>query len=286
MNLAQLNKVAGVLSEKYWGLEFNIMVVENGRLQRSLGRAMFTVNRMTGKVTPKRIELSKNLLTNYPDEIIVDVLKHELCHWALAVQGKPYNDGHPVFENELKRIGSHSTHTISVAGNLYTVECSKCGDTVAKNHSKRRLNKYVDGTSRREYSTRCCGAKIVWGESIHEVATNTVSASTMQETMELLGSTSRIATPAPIPTAPVILVQQQTPVQTVGLLEKVSLEEILIPGPRGVTNKQMIPAITKALDLNKPELINELRKQYPEVFQGSCKYLNKTYKSKYETLMG
>ena len=279
MNLVILNNAARDLARKYWGLELNVPVKENGRLRVALGRAVFTVNRLTGVLTPKHIELSTNLLTNYPDEIIIDVLKHELCHWALAVQGKPNNDGHPVFENELKRIGAHSTHTIKPTGDLYTVECSKCGDIVAKNHSKRKLNKYVEGTGRRVYSTNCCGAKIVWGQFIRVECNNQVSEITMQDTLAIKGNGSNIVQQVPTTKTPVST-------STVGLLEKVSLEEILIPGPRGITNKQMIPAIIKALDLNKPELIKELRNQYPEVFEGSYKYLNKTYKSKYETLMG
>jgi SprT-like protein len=89
-------------AKEFWDLELNIPIYINGRLTRLLGR--FVYNRYDR--TETRIELSKDLVDNFKDEDVLDVLKHELTHWALYKLGKPHNDGHTVFENELVRVGA------------------------------------------------------------------------------------------------------------------------------------------------------------------------------------
>ncbi|MED2592359.1 SprT-like domain-containing protein, partial [Bacillus thuringiensis] len=41
---------------------------------------------------PKVIRLSKNLIIHQEKDIIIDVLKHELVHYACFIQGKPFRD--------------------------------------------------------------------------------------------------------------------------------------------------------------------------------------------------
>ena len=50
-------------------------------------------------------------------------------------------------------------------------------------------------------------------------------------------------------------------------------QEIITPGKKGVTKHQMIPAI-KA-NINNPEALRQLAKDYPTVFNGSVRYLLK-----------
>lgn len=276
MNLIQINRMAKEFAKQYWDMDFNVPIEVNSRLTRALGRMRFKVSYQYRRkiYTPNKLELAARLMENYKDETIISVLKHELCHWALAVQGKPFEDGHPVFEREIIRVGASSTNTIEPAGTLYTVKCSKCKNIVSKNEKQSRLIKYVEGTRRSTYSSRCCGAKMEWGP-ILEVE-DTFGTDERRERVLSASSAPAQSLPSVHPTAIV------TPSTTA---PKAVLTEILIPGPRGVTNKQMIPAITKALDLNRKDLVIALNTQYPDVFQGSVKYLNKTYKSKFERLM-
>lgn len=271
MNVNDLTKLAKEFAMEYWGMEFNVPIIINNRLRNSLGRMCFNLERLTGKIIPTKLEMAGITLSNYNNNTIIGILKHELCHWALAMQGKPFNDGHPVFEKELQRIGAPSTNTIQSAGTVYTVCCSSCKKQIAESMSEGRLKKYVYGAKRKEFKSACCEAKIEWGPTKYIEDTNDKADNTQPREVQ---RAQRIAAMT---------------VASTSTLEKpeiiTNLDEILVPGPRGVTNKQMIPAIKKAIDLENKELINELKTQFPSVFESSYKYLNKMYKSKYEILM-
>lgn len=273
MNIYQAEKLAKEYAMEYWGLKLNVPIVENNRLTRSLGRMCWRRNNLLRKYTPLKIDLAGRLLRNYSDETIISVIKHELCHWALLVLEKPFSDGHPVFEKELQRIGASSSFTIQQAGNLHTVVCKGCKKEAVKNESRNRLKKYVV----KGYTSRCCGERLEWGPTVYIEDRNGEADNSQPRRIQR--EQRQAAMSAAIASARVL--EQPTVTATVS-----SLNEILIPGPRGVTNKQMIPAIKKAIDLNNKELIVELRNQYQSVLEGSYKYLGKTYQEKYDRLMG
>lgn len=104
-------------------LTLTIPIEINGRLKRRMGRFHYTRD---GK--PLKIDLSKNLVEYNEFNIVKNVLVHELIHYALFVQNKPYTDGHPVFEQELKQHASSSTGTIKMAQNHYIYHCG-CQET-------------------------------------------------------------------------------------------------------------------------------------------------------------
>lgn len=286
MNIYEVKVLARELAQEHWGMKLNIPVVENGRLTRSLGLFYYDYDQNDRKkIIPLRIEIAKRLLKNYERETIVGVLKHELCHWALGVQGKPFNDGHPVFENELKRVGASSTFTIQLAGTIYTVLCSKCKKQRQSGDSKGRLNKFVDGKRKSSrYTSGCCSAKMVWGPTFQIGDPNVGIDNTLPRSEQ--SRLRRQAASAAMSSARQIAPPSLTPPTRSLIVVSAKLNEILIPGARGVSNKQMIPAIMKAIDLNNKDLLHELKLQYPDVFEGSCKYLNKTYKSQFEILVG
>ncbi|MNJ01989.1 hypothetical protein D3C73_1617880 [compost metagenome] len=60
---------------------------------------------------------------------------------------------------------------------------------------------------------------------------------------------------------------------------------IIVPGKRGVTNAQMIPAIEQAVKDNNKEHLIELQKQYPVVFESSRKYIKKSLSFRFLQLM-
>jgi SprT-like protein len=163
----QLTKIAEEFLKKEYDMELTVPIRFNGRLKTALGRAKFTRRGSFSDYKPERIELSKNLIANYTDEEIVDVLKHELVHYACFMLGKPYDDGEKYFENELKRLGVVGTGVLKYKGKMHVYACNQCKQTVAQR--ARKTSKY------NRYRTGCCkgaivyaGTKIAKGEVIYE----------------------------------------------------------------------------------------------------------------------
>jgi arginase family enzyme len=62
------------------------------------------------------------------------------------------------------------------------------------------------------------------------------------------------------------------------------IEDVVEIGPKGVTNKQMIPAIQKAIEEGSKEKINLLKQNFPVVYEGSLKYIKKNLIEKLNSL--
>lgn len=60
-----------------------------------------------------QVKLNRYLLIYFAytgdKKILINILSHELTHYALWYKGEPNGDGHPHFESELKRVGSVSS---------------------------------------------------------------------------------------------------------------------------------------------------------------------------------
>jgi hypothetical protein len=112
-----LTLIARKFLKETYGLELNIPININSRLSRALGR--FRHYPRTGQ--PLDIEISRSVIENHGEEATIDVLKHELVHYALFTLNKPFADGHPVFENELKRLGVSRTHTYQKKGRFKNI---------------------------------------------------------------------------------------------------------------------------------------------------------------------
>lgn len=150
----KLTKIAEDFLQKEYGLELTVPIRFNGRLKTALGRAKFTRKGMFADYKPEVIELAKNLMENYTNEEIVDVLKHELVHYACFRLGKPNADGDWYFENELKRLGVVGTGVLKFKGKMHIYACKQCKKTVAQR--ARKTSKY------NRYRTGCCKASIVY----------------------------------------------------------------------------------------------------------------------------
>ena len=122
---AKLQELADKLSVHFWNCKLGIPVVWNGRLSRAMGRFMY---RMSGRRRePLRIEMSKHAVKFINREIFVAVLLHEMCHYHLFIQDKPFSDYHPLFEQEIERVGAISTNTVKLPEKVYKLSCTKCG---------------------------------------------------------------------------------------------------------------------------------------------------------------
>ncbi|UGO50948.1 SprT-like domain-containing protein spartan [Bacillus phage vB_BanS_Nate] len=148
MTETQLARYANKFLMENYGMRLTVPLKLNGRLSKTLG--WFVSNRKTKK--PVAVHLNKKFVQNNDEDIILNVLKHELVHFALFMQGKPHSDGQTYFENELKRKGIVSQSTI----NQYTVNsvkqvyrCKSC------NFMHKKTRKFSNVS---RYQCRCGGA--------------------------------------------------------------------------------------------------------------------------------
>lgn len=140
ITINELKAHANEFLEEHYNMSLDIPIKLNGRLTRSLGRFIYSRQ-------GKSIELAKRLLMYYNKEEILDVLYHELVHYALCELGMPFDDGHPVFEKELKKHSVSSTNVLHFKGIAHVYECKECNKTFT---TRRRLG--------RRYMYRCsCG---------------------------------------------------------------------------------------------------------------------------------
>lgn len=136
------------LAEKY-GMELGIPIKRNNRLRNTLG--WFQHSKRDGALD---IEISGKLMDYASRTEVIDVLHHELIHYALHSAGRSYQDGCVEFEAELKKHGVSSTDVPILFGPIVRFRCEKCGKsgytetmTVLKKHARCK--------------TRCCKAKLV-----------------------------------------------------------------------------------------------------------------------------
>lgn len=129
----QLEKYAEKFLKDNYNMKLLVPLKINGRLRTACGRFVYTQFKSGKPSVPKVVELNRYFLENNEPAVVLDVLRHELVHYALFMQGKPHRDGHPVFENELKRLGIVSQSTIdkynikSKPVNIRVYECEDCG---------------------------------------------------------------------------------------------------------------------------------------------------------------
>ena len=131
----ELVKIAEEFLQNY-NLKLDVPIEFNTRLKNILGRVLYI--KKQGEHIPQKIEMSIDFIRNHPKEHITDVFKHELVHYAMCVQGLPFNDGDKHFEDELKKYGIKSTHSYSYLGELHRYTCENCGNKIER---KRKLVK-------------------------------------------------------------------------------------------------------------------------------------------------
>jgi len=148
MTTEELPEIATDFLRENYDMELGIPILRNNRLRTVMGRFIETY-----EGAADRIEIAGFMFEYGVREIIIDTLYHECIHYALFERGEPNDDGHPHFEEELRRFGVGSTGTNNVG--LYVIySCQKCGRK-AKTRGKRLLRDY------HERVTRCCLAEIV-----------------------------------------------------------------------------------------------------------------------------
>ncbi len=260
LNLRQIERKCKDFAKEIWNVNFDIPIRISNRMTRALGMYYFKNNWDGDEIIPKEIVFSGYLVSyGYYDEKVIDsVIKHELTHWYLSTINKPFNDHHPVFENEIKRIGANSTNTITPAGNFHVGICSKCNKIIIKKRTYGRIKRYLN---EERFRTKCCGKSIVCGGIMFFNDNNNLSSNSEG----IHGNRSEVAA------------SMQSDQHSISK-DTLDINNIISPGPRGVTNAQMIPAIRKAFKDNDRDLIIKLENQYKDAFESAFKYLKKPEK--------
>lgn len=114
LSMYQLKQYANKFLKENYNLTLSIPLELNGRMTKTYG--WFKHKR--GRKEPVCVQLNKYFVENNEPVVVLDVLRHELVHYALYMLDRPYRDGDAVFEGELKRLGVISQNNV----NKYDIE--------------------------------------------------------------------------------------------------------------------------------------------------------------------
>ncbi|MCA0972781.1 SprT family protein [Halobacillus litoralis] len=138
MEQSALRNWTNELSETYFSKPFVDDVMFNPRLRTTGGRY----------IPSKRvIELNPKYLKELGEEEFAGIIKHELCHYHLHIEGKGFGHGDPEFKELLRVTGSprHCSPLPSERVKTYhQYQCQSCGKTYER---KRKV----------DTSKYCCG---------------------------------------------------------------------------------------------------------------------------------
>ena len=153
MTERELMMVCKKFAKEHWGMDFNIPVKVSGRMTVTLGAFYHS------RKTPTKVVFSKNLIQNYKPSTIKSVILHELTHWVLFMQNKPFKDTDRTFIQEAKKVGASLTGTIQCAGKLHKFVCTKCRKTLLLCSTRKKTNLL----KKQPYlSSKCCQAGVVY----------------------------------------------------------------------------------------------------------------------------
>src|SRR5690625_381375 len=143
----KLLKLTNELSLTYFNQPFRHRVAYNQRLRTTGGRYI---------PQAKKIEINPKYVVEMEREDYIGIIKHELCHYHLHIQGKGFRHGDQEFKQLLKETGSprHCRPLPSSKKRFnYIYECSKCG-YVYKRVRRVNVKKYHCGKCRGRINKR------------------------------------------------------------------------------------------------------------------------------------
>ncbi|WP_053217400.1 SprT family protein [Virgibacillus senegalensis] len=117
----KLEELVNELSTKYFDKPFTDKVAFNNRLRTTGGR--YIPSRRT-------IELNPKYLRELGEEEFIGIIKHELCHYHLHIEGKGYKHGDRDFRELLRKTGSpRFCQALPSAGKQagHRYQCKDCG---------------------------------------------------------------------------------------------------------------------------------------------------------------
>lgn len=138
MNGPELYQIAREFLAEEFDMTLDIPIFINGRMKTTFGYFRYK----NGQAW--QIDMSKEFIDTQPREVVIDVLKHELVHYALFQLKKPFGDGDRYFKDTLDRLGIGRTRTYKVKGKFHKYICN-CEDKTF--YRKRKLQKGAYCTS-------------------------------------------------------------------------------------------------------------------------------------------
>ena len=115
------------ISKKYFHKEFRHHITYNARLKSSGGRYILKTGNI--EINPK----VENILGK---EVLIGVIKHELCHYHLHQEGKGYRHQDRDFKMLLREVGGHR-FVERMEPYRYVYACNSCGATF---HRMRKID--------------------------------------------------------------------------------------------------------------------------------------------------
>jgi SprT-like protein len=143
MNEQELQQLVEDISLHYFMKPFHHQARFNDRLRTTGGRYLLRSHDI--EINPKQFEV-------FGKEALVGIIKHELCHYHLHLEGKGYKHRDQAFKELLKKVrGARYCEILPGAKRKeeikYHYMCEKCGHTYSR---KRRIDtkRYVCGKCR------------------------------------------------------------------------------------------------------------------------------------------
>lgn len=97
LNAQELVVLVDRISKAFFNKPFMHEVIYNNRLRTTGGRYIPAL---------KRIELNPKYLIELGEDEFIGIIKHELCHYHLHIEGKGYKHSDPEFKDLLKKTNS------------------------------------------------------------------------------------------------------------------------------------------------------------------------------------
>ncbi|MCA1057098.1 SprT family protein [Rossellomorea aquimaris] len=149
----ELQRMVEGISLRYFHKPFRHKAYFNPRLRTTGGRYLLRSH---------NIDVNAKYYEEHGESELIGIIKHELCHYHLHIEGKGYKHGDADFKKLLQEVGA-PRHCQALSSNRKSVRivvysCSECG-LVFKRRRRIDTNKYVCG--------RCKG-KLVFREEVKQ----------------------------------------------------------------------------------------------------------------------
>ena len=254
-------------------------------MTRALGYFQYAIK----SKRPIKIQFSNRLINDgYSEQTIDSVILHELTHWYMYINEKPFDDSDREFKAQAIKVGASLTGTIPNFGVRYGIKFDCCNHLMGYYPEKQAI-RYSNGN----YHSSCCKSGIILDKHPIKIEDKFKRPRATEQWIE------DVITKYSISNKPVINIKVSKPgeikdIANVANIEKTASGKNKYPGMtfaqlsqlKKISNAQMIPSIKMAIDNNNIMDINKFKQNYPTIYNSSLKYLGKGYTTKLNKLIG
>ena len=145
MTNEELQQLVEEISIKYFAKPFRHKATFNSRLKTTGGRYHLSTH---------QLDFNPKIMAVYQQDVLIDIIKHELCHYHLHIENKGYQHKDRDFKELLRQVGGlRFTPPLSepTSRKNYQIKCTDCGKLYNRK-KKQKLENY-----------RCrCGGKLYY----------------------------------------------------------------------------------------------------------------------------